>query len=249
MTKEAIMHITGDTRIGDIATLVPVSIEVFERYGVDFYHNGDRPLEDALKEAGLSVGDILAEIERALEARREEDLLHAEWAENAPGTLADHIREAHHDFLRSQLPLVAEKLVGALLAQGDAHDELYDIAREFQRLRGGLQSHLDEEEREVFPQLGRLTATVDRDLPADDDAADRDTLTATLDRLQHEHGETLESLRIIRGLASDYHVAEDACLECAGLYQELAALEADITRHVQLEDDVLMPAIRRLAGL
>lgn len=243
------MHITRDTRIGDIATLFPVSIAVFERYGVDFYNNADRPLEDALKEAGLSVGDILVEIERALEARREEDLLHAEWAENAPATLADHIRETHHDYVRSQLPLVAEKLVGTLLAQGDEHDELYGIAREFQRLRSGLESHLDEEERDVFPQLGRLTGTVGRGLPADDLAEGRDSLAATLDRLAREHGETLESLRVMRELASDYDAAEGACLECAGLYQELAALEADIKRHFELEDDVLMPAIGRLAGL
>jgi regulator of cell morphogenesis and NO signaling len=243
------MQISGDTRIGDIATLVPVSIEVFERYGVDFYRNGDRPLEEALKEAGLSVGDILAEIERALEARREEDLLHAEWAENAPGTLADHIREAHHDYLRTQLPRVAEELVTTLLSWGDEHDALYGIAREFQHLRRGLESQLEEEERHVFPQLLRLSETVGRELAADDISAGGDSLAAMLDRLQREHGETLESLRVMRSLASDYRVAEDSCLECAGLYQELGAMEVDIERHIHLEDDVLIPAMRRLAGL
>lgn len=245
------MDISGDTRIGDIATLVPASIEVFERYGVDFYRNGDRPLEQALGEAGLSVGDILAEIERAVGARREEELLHAEWAENAPGTLADHIREVHHDYLRSQLPRVAQELVTALLSWGDEHNELYAIGREFHHLRQGLERHLDEEERDVFPLLRRLTTQAQRAIspgPGDDMPGGK-ALAAVLDHLEQEHGETLETLRTIRGLALNYRVVEGSCLGCAGLYQALSALEADIERHIHLEDDVLMPAMRRLAGV
>jgi len=33
------------------------------------------------------------------------------------------------------------------------------------------------------------------------------------------------------------------------LFEALVALEADIHRHIQLEDEVLLPTIRRLAGL
>lgn len=202
------------------------------------------------------IGDIAAEIERAVRGRREEDLLHAEWAESAPGTLADHIREVHHEYLRTQLPRVAQELVTALLSWGDEHDELYAIGREFQHLRQGLERHLDEEERDVFPLLRRLnTASTltdsagavspgpGHDMPGEESPA------ALLGRLEQEHGDTLESLRVLRRLASDYRVAEGSCLECAGLYRELGALEADIERHIHLEDDVLMPAMRRLTGV
>lgn len=155
-------------------------------------------------------------------------------------------RRGYGHFRRTQLPRVAQELVTALLSWGDEHDELYAIGREFQHLRQGLKRHLDEEERDVFPLLRRLkTAST----LTDSAAAVSPGPAALLGRLEQEHGETLESLRIMRGLVSDYRVAEGSCLECAGLYRQLGALETDIERHIHLEDDVLITAMRRLTGI
>jgi len=246
------MEITGSMKIGDIATLVPVSIPVFERYGVDFYHNGDRPLVEALTETGLSVGDILAEIERAIQAREEEERLHADWSQTSPGALADHIRENHHGYLASQFPRVADEFTKVLLAWGDANDELFEVARSFDILRRGLESHLAEEERYVFPLLKELgeerpegTHGPTPPLSAEEGRALEDRLSL----LANEHAAALAALRTMRAHASDYLATADTCIDCPALFEALVALEADIQRHIQLEDDLLLPTIRRLAGL
>ena len=44
------MQITASTKVGDIATNIPASLSVFERYGVDFCCGGQAPLEQALSD-------------------------------------------------------------------------------------------------------------------------------------------------------------------------------------------------------
>lgn len=239
------MDITGNTLVGDIATLVPASIGVFERYGVDIYSKGDLSLEEAIREAGLSVGDILAEIERALEAVEEEDRLHAELASSAPQTLADHVREVHHGYLTEHLPRVGRELVPALLAWGDTCDPLFEIARRFEQLRNGLLSHLADEEHEVFPLVGALSA----EAAGEPTHVERAALTEALARADLEHRAALEALEDIRSLIEDCVCDDGEPPRCTDLFQQLRALEADIRRHIHLEDDVLFPAIRRLAGV
>ncbi|MCJ7795327.1 MAG: DUF542 domain-containing protein [Thermoleophilia bacterium] len=246
------MEITGSMRIGDIATLVPVSIPVFERYGVDFYHNGDRPLVEALTETGLSVGDILAEIERAIQAREAEDRLHADWSQSAPSTLADHIRQNHHGYLASQLPQVAAELTKVLLAWGDTNDALFEIARSFDILRRGLETHLAVEEHYVFPllkELGKESTEGMRGPTPTLSTEERRALEDRLNLLEDEHAASLAELRAMRTHAYDFLATEDTCIDCPALFESLVALEADIQRHIQLEDEVLLPTIRRLAGL
>src|SRR5660397_110594 len=57
--------ISGDTRIGDIATALPASMRIFEQYGVDFCCGGDKPLAEALQGTGLSLENVRAEIDRS----------------------------------------------------------------------------------------------------------------------------------------------------------------------------------------
>lgn len=239
------MDITGHTRVGDIATFVPVSIAVFERYGVDIYSKGDLPLEEALRGAGMSVGDILAEIERELQAAEEEDRLHAHLASSAPESLADHIREVHHGYLHTHLPRVGQRFVPALLAWGDSCDALFDVAREFDRMRTALLAHLADEEREVFPLVRSLAAET-KDRPIKIDAA---AVTEVLARAAAQHRAAEEALRTMGDLVDRCASQEGDCPECPELFKDLRALEADVQRHIHLEDDVLFPAIRRLAGV
>ncbi len=239
------MEITGTTKIGDIATLWPVAISVFERYGVDFFHYSDRPLAEALTDTGLSVGDILAEIERAQETRDEAGPEHTEWSTRAPANLADHISETHHGYLAEELPKLGQQLVGILLESGDDYDALYELAGEFDRLRRMIIPHLDEEERSVFPLIRQLGTAGE----APEGSLDAERLRETLDLLEQEHSSVLESMATIRGYASDCGALEEGSTECSHLFESLAAMETDVRRHIDLEREVLLPALRRLAGI
>jgi len=170
----------------------------------------------------------------------------------APGTLADHIRENHRGHLASQFPRVADEFTKVLLASGDVNDELFEVARSFDILRRGLETHLAEEERYVFPllkELGEERPDGTHEAAPTLSAEEKRTMGDRLNLLEYEHAAALDALRTMRAHASDYMATADDCVDCPALFEALVALEADIQRHIQLEDDLLLPTMRRLAGL
>ncbi len=241
------MDITSATKVGDIATMVPAAIEVFERYGVDFCCNGKRPLDEALRGTGLSVGDILAEIERATEAQAQEDELHQDWSGYAPGTLADHIEATHHGYLRAELPKIGARMATVLSVHGERHPELFELGRLFEKLRRELDEHLAKEEQVVFPMLRTLDTEYEGSGPGSTRAWTPEALRAELASLEAEHGDVGDALKSIRGLTSNYQTPADACITYSTLYRELQGLEVDIHRHVHLENNILIPTVRTLA--
>ncbi|MHB0981260.1 MAG: iron-sulfur cluster repair di-iron protein [Thermoleophilia bacterium] len=233
------MDITSDTRVGDIATTVPASISVFERYGVDFCCGGDSPLSEALHGTGLSVGDILAEIESAAASIQAEDRLHEDWAQSDPAALADHIEAVHHSYLRERLPSVGRKMATVLMVHSESHPELFELGRLFEQLRTEIEQHLRTEEEVVFPAVRALA----REAPTGSAEAG---LKDWLRGLETEHDAVGALLKAMRGITSTYQTPFGACATYSALFQDLQALEADIHRHVHLENNVMFATTRRL---
>ncbi len=233
------MNITSDTRVGDIATTIPASISVFERYGVDFCCGGDTPLSEALHGTGLSVGDILAEIESAAASIQAEDRLHEDWADRDPAALADHVEAVHHSYIRERMPAVGRKMATVLMVHGEAHPELFELGRLFEQLRLEIEEHLRTEEEVVFPAIRSLV----REAPTGSTEA---ALKDALRNLEGEHDGVGNLLKAMRGITSSYQTPAGACVTYGALFQDLQALEADIHRHVHLENNVMFSATRRL---
>jgi regulator of cell morphogenesis and NO signaling len=240
------MEITATTKIADIATKLPASIPVFERYGVDFCCGGQRSLEEAVKESGLQLGDLLVEIEQAEAARKDEDDLHEDWSLMSPGGLIDHVEKAHHTFLRDQLPRAGDELAKVIGVHGENHPELWEIGRVYDGLRHALEEHLLKEERQFFPAIRQLEAARgDTGGPGTESVA-ADRVLQGLRELEEEHDEAGEALHRLRDLTNGYSAPGDACVTFSGLYRRLLALEADIHRHIHLENNILIPAVREL---
>jgi len=240
------MQITSDTRVADIATHVPAALEVFERYQIDFSCGGDIPLGKAAEATGRSVGDLIAEIERATEALHAADQLHEDWSHSRPERLIAHVVEAHHGYLRDRLPLVSEELATTLMADGDYHDELFELGRLFSHLRRALDHHLQSEEGVLFPALGTLAAGTSEG--AQIEPAVRDEMLTGMRAAEQEHERVGDLLKRMRFEVEGYTVPPDVCPTYGPLFQHLMELEADIHRHIHLENNVLFPGVRGLLG-
>ncbi len=233
------MTITASSKIRDVARDIPASLDVFERYGVDFCCGGDRPLSEAVKGMHLSVGDLIAEIEAAAQAQDQEDSLHEDWSRYSPAGLTRHIEEAHHEYLREKLPKAGAALAKVIQVHGDRHEELFELGRVFERLRNDLLAHLEQEESVIFPAI--------RESLGDDDAESvppPPELLEWLEGLEADHDDAGRLLHDMRTLTNGYQTPEDACATYGGLYETLAAMEADIHRHVHLENNILIPEVR-----
>src|SRR5690606_29858435 len=95
------MTITQDTLVADIATAIPSSVRVFERYGVDFCCGGRRTLAAACEERHLPFDRVAKEIAAAAASPSGEC---RDWTREPLHALADHIVATYHEKLREDLP-------------------------------------------------------------------------------------------------------------------------------------------------
>lgn len=155
----------------------------------------------------------------------------APFADLDPGLPAEalvaRIVERHHGYLRSALPSVAPLVEKIASVHGDRDPALHEVAAAFAALRVRLEPHLADEELRLFPALlaGR----------AGDPAS-----AAALEQLRAEHAEIRAGLRRLRELTRGYAPPEWACRTYRRALAELEDLEADLGRHLHLEQDVLV---------
>jgi regulator of cell morphogenesis and NO signaling len=152
--------------------------------------------------------------------------------ELAAADLIARIVERHHGYLRSALPAVGPLVEKIAAVHGGKDPALVELAAVFAALRARLEPHLDDEERRIFPALlaGR---------------AGEPAVEAMLEALRAEHAELRAGLRTVRELAHGYVAPEWACRTYRRALAELEDLEADLGRHLHLEQVVL---VARLAA-
>src|SRR3990172_5569786 len=59
------MSIQYETPVGEVASTLPASVRVLERYGIDYCCGGSKPLGAACQEKGVPLDQFLADVETA----------------------------------------------------------------------------------------------------------------------------------------------------------------------------------------
>lgn len=210
---------------------------LFERLRLDYCCGGGQTLAQACESRGLDPDTVC----RLLEALDEPlpDQQHPEgrdWRRASIGDLVDHIVVSHHDRLRTELPRIDELLTTVVRVHGPDHPELHDLRRLFESMRGELESHIETEERDVFPAC--------RAVEAEGAAVDE----ALLASHEHEHAETGGVLTALRELGQDYDTSRALCGTHRRLLEGLQELELDLHQHIHEENNVLFPRVRARAS-
>ena len=223
--------------VAEIAAAEPRAIPVFQKHGIDFCCGGKRPLEEVCAEKGLSFVELGAEIE-ALETTGAQD--QPDWSRASFALLVRHILDRYHAGLRRDLPSLDLLLEKVLRAHGETHGEsLQAMSSTFKALREELESHLEKEERVLFPYLLELEeACAGRRGAA---SISLGLASGVIGLMEREHGSAGLALVSLRRISGDYVPPPDACPSYRALYRGLAALEDDLHRHIHLENNVLFP--------
>lgn len=220
------MRITVESRVGEIAAHHPLATRVFTRHGIDFCCGGGVELRRACERRGLSPEEVVAEMEREI-ANAPDDA--TGWLEAPLVDLVDHIVGAYHVPLREELPRLEAmaRKVARVHADRDPEGRLPEILETLLALKAELESHMDREERELFPRL----------LAAQGEAPLEIGVAPYLD----DHEEAGAALARLRELTDEYRPPEDACNTWRALWAGLEALERTMHEHVHLENNVLFP--------
>jgi len=157
--------------------------------------------------------------------------------------LIHHIVE-RHQHVRETAPIIARWLDTLADVDGVRHPEVVAVRDTFRNLSATFGLHMTKEEHILFPfirDLVRAAAAGTR--PS---AGPFGTLLNPIRVMEADHVEVESLLERVRGLTRGYLAPADASAMLRECYEALAHFEADLERHVRLENDELFPGARAL---
>ena len=223
------------TMVGDVVARDFRTAGVFEQFGIDFCCGGRRSLADACRTATVDPAALLRALDAvtAIDGRRDDVMA---WPADR---LVEHIVETHHAYVRAALPMIARYLAKLLDVHGAGHPELAEVRVAFARMARDLEQHMIKEEQVLFPYICELAA---REESCGLRPSPFGTVENPILMMEREHRAAADELRTIRELTDGYTAPADGCTTYAVCLAELARFEADLHRHVHLENNVLFPA-------
>ena len=147
------------------------------------------------------------------------------WELRSQAEIVDHIEQHYHAGLRSQLPRLTEqarRIEREHAAHAAAPAGLADLLEEF---AAELESHMQKEERVLFPMLRTGSRGGPIDMP--------------IRMMEREHDSHDEQLERLRRVTHGFAAPADAPAGWTDLYAKLATLEAELHQHIYLEHNVL----------
>ncbi len=239
-TPDAANSLRPEQTVAEIVLRHPRLRARLEQLGVDYCCGGKKQLADAVKDAGLDLKTILADLEHTL-LQKQAATPATDWTEVPLTVLADHILDTHHVFTKTQLARVDTLLAKVQNAHRSRHGSMLDSLRSaFDPLRAELEAHLMKEEQILFPAIkgidGFLSGRNDKPV------VHCGSVAHPIRQMEHEHDGAGAILVNMRGITDNYRLPDDACQTFKALYEALEALEADLHEHIHLENNILFPA-------
>jgi regulator of cell morphogenesis and NO signaling len=224
------------TQVGDIVAGDYRTAAVFEKHGIDFCCGGAVTLAAACVAHGVDPCVLLRELEAATRTPARQAADYGNWTLTR---LIDHVKAIHHAYVRANVAQTAAYARKIADVHGGQHPELAEIVAAFDQMATGLMAHLEQEEEVVFPAVKRAEAAGRNG--STPEAADAETIARGIEALVREHEQVGAALHHIRDLAMGYGLPPDACATYSLTYERLQAFEADLHKHVHLENNILFP--------
>lgn len=161
--------------------------------------------------------------------------LSEEWRERRLAELIEYIVVRHHRYLRNELPDIEGELVSEGSNGQPQEEGLVKVFRQFSR---GMLNHMQKEEAVLFPMIEKLESA--RSAGREPPRLPFGSIEHPIAVMEQEHEQARRELAEIRALTSGFTRGEASTLE------RLSKVDADMSIHSGLEDEILFP---RAVGL
>lgn len=208
------------------------SAAILSKYRLDFCCKGGRSLKDACEARGIDPNEVLSLIEKVCLPSVVEENFNNQGLED----LTQHIVEKHHAFIRRTAPVITAHLHKVARVHGEHHPEVVSVAHLFEKIKTDLEDHLIKEELVLFPYIRSLASN-----GAPPHHYPFNSIAMPVRNMMTEHEMAGDDMEEIRQLTGNYVPPEDACTTYRIAYKELQEFEADLHKHVHLENNILFP--------
>ena len=221
--------------LGLLVAEAPARARVFERHGMNYWCEGERPLGELLVEKGLDPELIVRELATAdaeRPARGEEDWTHA-----GAGALLEHIQAVHHQFLKEELPELSVIVGKVSILHGTIDSELRELHNVFEWFRADMEMLMRKEELVLFPMCIRVEQSAVRP------RFFCDSIRIPIQEIADEHRAAAYALDRIFALSNRFSPPPDACNTYQEMLGRLSRLNLDTHLHVHEESNILFPRV------
>lgn len=222
-------HIVGQVVADDYR-----AASVFKKHKVDFCCKGNRSISEVCNKQNIDEDKLLNELNRISESSGDEDIDFNAWDLDL---LADYIEKKHHRYVRNRIPELKAYLNKIAKVHGERHPELHQVESLFTGSAEDLLQHMEKEEKILFPIVREISEQ------AGTARTDQKSVVAPIKVMMEEHDNEGERFRQIAALTDDYTPPQDACTTYEVAFKMLSEFEADLHKHIHLENNILFPKV------
>jgi regulator of cell morphogenesis and NO signaling len=207
---------------------------VFKKHGMDFCCGGKRPVIDACEKHGIDSQALINELNQVTMPIADSQIDFGAWT---PELLITYIQEMHHSYVKEAIPRISQFTQKVAMRHGETDPDLVEIHHTFVELGNEMMSHLADEDDRVFPAIRTFSKTGSSDVTE---------MREMLDELEQEHEHAGALMARLRVLTHGFNPPEWACNTFRVSFAELDGFEADLHKHVHLENNILFAKVERL---
>ncbi len=209
---------------------------VFSKYRIDFCCKGNRTVTEVCEKQNIDTDTLLENVLQVAQSENNGSIDFNSWPLDL---LADYIEKTHHRYVEEKTNVLLPFLDKLCKVHGANHPELFRINELFIGCAGELSQHMKKEELILFPFVKRMVKTKDTDGILHQPSFG--TVSNPIAMMMHEHDNEGERFRAIAELTNNYTPPADACTTYRVTFAMLKEFEADLHKHIHLENNILFP--------
>lgn len=225
----------GNMTLRDLVMSYPKAAILFERVHLDFCCKGNRKLEDVLINDQSGLAEVKSELEKIILGAVSTE---PDFKKYSLAQLINHIVITHHQYVKENIPVIQQHLIKLVAKHGEKYPFMKTIAVLFEEISKDFENHMMKEELILFPKIIKVEMN--------DEISSSISMKTIIKVMELEHEDAGKAMNEIRVLCHDYSVPENACITFRIVMDELKMFEADLHKHVHLENNILFPRVIEL---
>lgn len=224
VNKGGVLMITNESIVAEIVTDIPLSADIFRKYGIDFCCGGNISINEAVKNKKVDAETLIDEINEL--PNHNQGNINVKYLDAA--SLIQYIQSRYHETMREEFKNLSPYVTKVAKVHGPNHPFLIQLQDLYRQYRDGMLEHMAQEDEHDFPALIKLSRGEQVDHSSD-----------IIQSLVDDHTQTGQLLEDMRELTNQYQPPSEACQTWRLVYHRLENLERETHEHVHLENHVL----------
>jgi regulator of cell morphogenesis and NO signaling len=242
--KDSTMEIPSGYPISQIAIEMTEAVSIFEKYGIDYYKDGEKTLKEASAAAGVPLEQVESELKKKDPIPAVWDSQEPDWGRETMAALIHYIIHIHHVKTRSLLDGMEVELAKSMKGE-PAPSKLALVRDLFLQFAAKLQAHMLEEEKIVFPYLIHAERALKKGAEASNVVPKDKDFSNSIRDILFEHRFMDRGFNEMEKLVYLFNETEGG-RPLKSMAEKLKILEKENQKHIHLENNILLKRATQL---